>query len=227
MENSRTSLKKWITAIWLMSQHHVNINAVQLSTIIQVTYKTAWSILHKIRSVISAADVEQPLEGIIQGVVDYHAKPLYRTAYELRPYEQPLIVAASISSHEQITNLKIKTVSRQHLYGRSLRNIACSHFIDLHTCTDISCITIIQLLFRTHQFHYLKKVFMKARRWMIDTFHGIGPKYLQNYLDEFCFRFNALVGHYSAWERLISLTMSTRFGFASRHITSSSTNLAA
>ncbi|MGZ9586742.1 transposase [Paenibacillus marinisediminis] len=225
MERSRTSLKKWITAIWLVAQH--NINAVQLSSIIQVTYKTAWSILHKIRAVISSADADQPLEGTVQGIVSFHSKPLYPTSWELHSTEQPLIIAAAITAHEQITSLKIKTVDRQHLYGKSLRNIACDHFIDLHTYTDISKITIVQQLCRTNRFHYLKKVFQQARRWMIDTFHGIGPKYLQRYLDEFCFRSNAVSGHYSSWDQLIGISMSTHYAPISRHNSTSTVRFAA
>ncbi|MGZ9583609.1 transposase [Paenibacillus marinisediminis] len=227
MENSRTPLQKWITAIWLVSQHNVNINAIKLRSIIQVTYKTAWSILHKIRSVISAIDVDSPLEHNVQGIVEYHCKPLFRSTLELLPYEHPLIVAATISSNDQIIRLKIKTVNRQHLYGRNLHPIACSHFIDLHTCTEASSISIISHLYRAQKFHTLKRAFKQARSWMIDTFHGIGIKYLQRYLDEFCFRSNARSEHYSAWELLIRSSMSNRYRSLLRQNTISSQYLAA
>ncbi|MGZ9583472.1 transposase [Paenibacillus marinisediminis] len=227
MENSRTPLVKWITTIWLVSQHHMTINAVQLSSIIQVTYKTAWSMLHKVRSVISAIDSDSPLEGTVQGVVEYHAKPPFRALYELSSREIPLIVAASVSLDEEIINLKIKKVDRQLLISKSLHPAACSQFIERHTCANVEEITIIKQPFRTIQFAYLKKQFQRARRWMIDTFHGIGPTYLQRYLDEFCFRSNAISEHFSAWELLMSMSLSARYGSISRRKLSSTLQLAA
>ena len=63
LANSRTSLRKWITAIWLVSRSDKGINAVQLHTIIQVTYKTSWLMLHKIRASIHIEDQNQQLNG--------------------------------------------------------------------------------------------------------------------------------------------------------------------
>lgn len=53
MEGSRTSLRKWITAMWLVSRSDKGINAVKLSSMIEVTSKTAWAMLHKIRTAIA------------------------------------------------------------------------------------------------------------------------------------------------------------------------------
>ncbi|MGZ9584665.1 transposase [Paenibacillus marinisediminis] len=198
-------------AIWLITQHDVSINAVQLSSIIQVTYKTAWSILHKIRSIISAVDLDSPLEGNVQGIVEYHCKPTFRSTLELLSYEHPLIVAASITADEHIIALKMKLVNRQHLRDRTLRPIASSTFNDLHTCADPSNIEIIPHPYRALRFRHLKDAFQQARRWMITTFHGIGQKYLQRYLDEFCFRYNARNHPLSAYERLVSMCMYTNY----------------
>jgi hypothetical protein len=61
-----TSLHKWLTAIFLTSRTEQGTNAVALSKIIGVTYKTAWLILHKIHHAMSAADQGKLLSGIVQ-----------------------------------------------------------------------------------------------------------------------------------------------------------------
>lgn len=53
LEGTRTPLTKWFTAIHHISDPQAGINAVTLSRMLQVTYKTAWSMLHAIRRAMS------------------------------------------------------------------------------------------------------------------------------------------------------------------------------
>ncbi|HEX9745318.1 MAG TPA: transposase [bacterium] len=49
-ERTRTPLRKWFKAIDMFL--HLDINAKKLMLAIEVTYKTAWSMLNKLRSVM-------------------------------------------------------------------------------------------------------------------------------------------------------------------------------
>jgi transposase len=51
-ENSATSLRLWFYAIYLMSSTRCGISAKQLERELGVTYKTAWRMFHKIRSLL-------------------------------------------------------------------------------------------------------------------------------------------------------------------------------
>ncbi|MEW9698383.1 transposase [Paenibacillus sp. SI8] len=42
----------------------------------------------------------------------------------------------------------------------------------------------------------------QASKWINETFHGIGSKYLQLYLDEFCFRLNLSLQNASVFDNL-------------------------
>lgn len=55
-ENSATSLKLWFYAIYLMSSTRCGISAKQLERELGVTYKTAWRMFHKIRSLLDQGD---------------------------------------------------------------------------------------------------------------------------------------------------------------------------
>ena len=37
---------------------------------------------------------------------------------------------------------------------------------------------------------HIHRVFSNLKTWLIGTHHGVEPRYLPNYLDEFVFRFN-------------------------------------
>ncbi|MGI2294510.1 transposase [Paenibacillus sp. GXUN7292] len=65
MEGSRTPLRKWLSAFFFLSFAEIGVNALQMQTLLQVTYKTAWSICQKIRQAISQLDADQPLSGLV------------------------------------------------------------------------------------------------------------------------------------------------------------------
>ena len=55
-ENTKIALVKWFSAMYLISSHKKGISSHQLARDINVTQKTAWHILHKVRSLYSQDD---------------------------------------------------------------------------------------------------------------------------------------------------------------------------
>jgi hypothetical protein len=51
----------------------------------------------------------------------------------------------------------------------------------------------------------LQPAFNQAKRWIRETFHGLGPRHLQAYFDEFCFRKNIIGEGASIFSSLIQL----------------------
>ena len=48
-DNTKVELRKWFAAIWLVTFHKKGISSLQLSRDIDVTQKTAWLVLQRIR----------------------------------------------------------------------------------------------------------------------------------------------------------------------------------
>ena len=48
--NSKVPLQKWFVAIWLITEHNKNITSVALGKELNITQKTAWYILKRIKS---------------------------------------------------------------------------------------------------------------------------------------------------------------------------------
>jgi transposase len=63
-EDSATSLKLWFHGFYLMAQTRCGISAKQLERELGVTYKTAWRMFNKIRSLLVQGDdpLESPVE---------------------------------------------------------------------------------------------------------------------------------------------------------------------
>src|SRR5215204_5082250 len=66
-ENSATSLRLWFYAIYLMASTRCGISAKQLERELGVTYKTAWRMFNKIRSLLDQdEDEDGPLSGTVE-----------------------------------------------------------------------------------------------------------------------------------------------------------------
>lgn len=64
-ENTKISLRKWFLAIWLVTSHKKGISSIQLSKDIDVTQKTAWFVLQRIRACFGIENNNE-LEGIVE-----------------------------------------------------------------------------------------------------------------------------------------------------------------
>jgi len=64
-ENTKLPLQKWFMAIYLISSHKKGISSHQLGRDIHVTQKTAWFILHKVRTLFAQYDTPA-LQGEIE-----------------------------------------------------------------------------------------------------------------------------------------------------------------
>lgn len=61
MERSRTPLRKWFYAMFLLTNSRHDVPAKELQRQLGVTYKTAWRMTHQIRKSMMEVDGETPL----------------------------------------------------------------------------------------------------------------------------------------------------------------------
>jgi hypothetical protein len=119
MQGSKTSLRKWLIALFLVSRISSGISALQLSKEINVTYKTAWLMLHKIRHAMSEADASVKLYGFVQ-VSDVWTEHTRHSSYRRHPREFPLLMGATMKDQETPVYLKIKPASEDYVNDRSI-----------------------------------------------------------------------------------------------------------
>lgn len=194
MEGSRTSLAKWRTVVELVSQE-ASVNAVQLAAIVAVTYKTAWSILHKIRKAISIFDQKRRMAGYVTGSVAFYGRPPF--VYYRSAREHPLWVGCAQEGQVRRDNfidrnnglyVKIKRLTNNDLYGQKLTHEGVKRISEAHLDTYAVGVTLNRAEYRRDPVLY--PLYKKAQSWINNTFRGIGAKYQQAYWDEFCFRVN-------------------------------------
>lgn len=180
LENTRTSLSKWKTTIELLSTPQ-SVNAVQLSSIIDVTYKTAFSMLKKIRAALTDVDREVRLTGHVHSGFSFYNLNLDSVS---RYYDKrtPIFLAGSLCLNGDISYLKIKPTTIKKLTTSS----GDREFLDRHVDQERST----YVYHKSRNIPSFTRLIWQLRRWIGPTFRGISLKYSEHYLDEFSFRVN-------------------------------------
>jgi transposase-like protein len=189
MEGSSTPLRKWFLALYLLSQETLRINATELSRIIQVTYKTSWLILHKIRHAIGEADAEVPLCGHVSVTSAIYGTPLYNHSFTRLPQESPALVGASMNNQHEPEYVKIKLVPVKHLSEKDINRSGMEAFTEVNIEEGARTDYIIRRYVPMNQ-RPTYPLFKASREWIHTTFHGLRRRHLQAYLNEFCYRLN-------------------------------------
>lgn len=189
MDKSRTPLNKWLLVMYIVAACNTNINAVHLAKLIAVTYKTAWSMLNKIRRTITDLDRTILLSGHIEAKPDIYTRRIFHSTATLQR-EQSVIVARTKSSTGP-SYYKIKLAPAQLDPRKPLSQAAEDEFRDVHIDPAATHIDIIRKPIIPWDSHpQLRQFAPSAFQWMNDTFHGISASMAQSYMDEYCYRVN-------------------------------------
>ena len=65
-EDSKIPLRKWLAAIWIITSHRKGIASTQLARDLDVTQKTAWFMLHRLRHAARTRSFNRPLKGMVE-----------------------------------------------------------------------------------------------------------------------------------------------------------------
>ncbi|MFC5403407.1 transposase [Cohnella soli] len=190
LERTRTSLRLWFQAIYLHARPN-GINALQLSRIIGVSYKTAWLICHKLRHAMSQAEAEVLLSGLVR-VTDAVLNPRIPLASgEWHKKEQALLAGASEEGSGESPRVILKWYDKNTLPDRrSSPDVSpfIAQFVD-PAATTVVARRYDKRANRTLG-HPLREICRAAGWWLAWKFGGIGAKHLQVYLDHYCYMHN-------------------------------------
>jgi transposase-like protein len=201
-QGTRTALTVWFEAAWLMVVPKNGVSALTLSQVLPVgSYQTAWTMLGKLRSAMASLDKDK-LSGAVEIDEWYHGgvakggssltgKHLVVAAVERVAGgfgRARLGVVASRSTWElrKFIHARVEPGSRVITDGLSAYPAALAGYV--HEARNESAPDAgpaHTLLPGVH------RVFSLADRWLLGTHQGgVKPGHLQEYLDEFTFRWN-------------------------------------
>ena len=216
MERTHLSLEKWFWGIYFVSNDKRGCSATQISKELAITYKSAWYMLHRIRKAMKDRDSQYLLNGLIE-LDDSFFGAATRDGKRGRGTEKAkVIVGLSINEKGQPQFLKMEVVD--NMRGETIVDFARAHIAEGSTISSDAYRSYNKLQNEGFQHEakffnpkedsehlkWLHTIIGNAKSFINGTFHGLGQKHMQSYLDEFCYRFNRRSFSGELFNRLLS-----------------------
>jgi transposase-like protein len=222
MEKTRTDLRKWFWAIFLVAHDKRGVSASMLSEELEITYKTAWLMLHKIRKAMGERDTHYTLAGIVELDDAYFGAPTEGGKRGRGTDQAKVLVGLSLNEkgHPQYLKMEvIPDVKGTTLIEFAHRTIESGSVINSDAYRSYNALAEEGFQHKAKAFnpkddpdhlHWLHTIISNAKAFIGGTFHGLDPKHLQAYLNEFSFRFNRRKFKGELFNRLLSCCASTK-----------------
>jgi transposase-like protein len=223
LHRSRFPLQDWFWAAYLMATHTPGLSATQLQRQMNCSYKTAWFLLHRLRRAMVSPDrsrlhgrvevdetfIGGPAKGKhARGVAAHPNKSLVFGAVEVVEY-----VDAKGKRRERAGRLRLCKTARADETSIRLfleANVDPSTIVSTDGWAGYSKSALAGFSHHPslHLAIHVHRAFSNLKTWLAGTHHGVEPKYLQRYLDEFVFRFNRRNTPMAAFQSLLGIASS-------------------
>lgn len=229
MHRSHLSLRLWFWAAYLVATHTPGISAVQLQRQLGISEnRTVWFLLHRLRQGMVRVDRDK-LSGIVEADETHIGGPAKgKKGRGVKSSPNKTLIVGAVEIHTYTT----KKGRQKHRAGRlrlqvlrSASEVEIKQF--LNTNVAIGSIVksdgwrgystealygyehICQIQGKPEDAKelapHIHKIFGNLKAWLTGTHHGVAPKYLQVYLNEYVFRFNRRGHPMSAFRSLLGI----------------------
>ena len=202
-ESSRLSLKTWFYATWWFTAQKTGVSALNLQKNIGLgSYRSAWLLLHKIRNTMINSD-----RSLLCGEVEVDEAFIGGTRSGKRGRgaegKQLIVVAAECLGRKRVGRTRIQKIpnaSADVLEAFILSNIAEGSTIHTDGWPSYNKLSMLGYVHKPRPSNTVDPdellprvniVTSLLKRWLLGTLHGrLDAKHMDNYFEEFAFRFN-------------------------------------
>ena len=222
LHRTHVPIREWFWAAYLVATHTPGLSAKQLQRQIRCKYKTAWFLLQRLRRAMVnetrsrlwgfvEAD-ETIIGGSVKGkrgraVTDFTTKTLVLGAVEVISYTDK-----NETDRERAVRIRLAitpNADEKSIVQFLEQNVEKESTIRTDGWSGYSNTALSQYKhdkITGMRASHIHSAFGNLKTWLNGTHHGVAPKYLQSYLDEFVFRFNRRKTPMAAFQTLLGLT---------------------
>jgi transposase-like protein len=202
-EHSSTPLRLWFDAIYLMSSTRCGVSAKHLQRELGVTYKTAWRMFRQIRALLKenvalggSVEMDETYVGgrqrghggrstlkksVVFGMVERGGKVSAKVVagarkLDLIPHVEARVLPATMIYTDDLPTYR-NLPTFKNLKNKGYQHRRIHHLAHVYVDGDVHTNTI-------------EGFWSLLKRGISGAHHSVSKKYLQTYLDEFCFRYN-------------------------------------
>ena len=222
--DSHLPLWKWFLAVYLIVESKKGISANQLKRMIDVTYKTAWYLSHRIRAALNEVDA-QLLKGIVEADETFVGGKVEGMG---RGYTgNKTIVVGALQRGGNIVLQVVRGRDRETLHGFIRENVA-GDVEAIYTDewgaykgiadkdTEHKTVNHSEGEYVKGDVHTnsLENIWSLLKRSIIGAYHQVSTKHLDAYLDELEFRFNNRENPYMFRDAMLKLLLAETLPYA-------------
>ncbi|MBZ4655737.1 MAG: hypothetical protein JG759_285 [Thermoanaerobacter sp.] len=216
MEKTHIKLEKWFWAIYFVGRDKRGCSAMMLSKELEISYKAAWFMLHRIRKAMKDRDSQYLLAGVVELDDAYFGSPDEGGKRGRGTSKAKVMVGLSLNEegHPQflkmqvVNDLKKETIAEfahsNVQTGSTISSDAYSSYQNLQAEGYKLEAKVFNPKENEEHLKWLHTIVSNAKAFVAGTFHGLDQKHLQRYLDEFCYRFNRRFFESELFNRIIN-----------------------
>ena len=199
-EDSHIPLHKWLMAIYLICSSKKGMSAHQLHRMLEITYKSAWFMGHRIRFAMTKSPLSEKLSNVVEADETYvGGKARGRRG---RGAENKTKVFSLIQRDGEARSFTVENVK-----GKTLKNLIRENVVDTaHVMTDeFKAYNGLKKVVAKHStvehgkkeyvrgivhVNFAESYFSLLKRGILGTFHHVSEEHMPRYLSEFDYRWN-------------------------------------
>ena len=199
-EDSKIPLSKWLLAFHLLCQGKNGVSACELQRTLDITYKSAWFMAHRIRYAMSSSDGSEPLTGIVEADETYIGGKAHGKRGRGAANKTPVVTLVE-------RNGEARSQVMEHVTGKNIKaTLEAQVSKDAQLMTDeLNVYTEAGKSFASHEtvehgkgeyvrgkahINTAEGYFSQLKRSIDGTHHHVSAFHLHRYLNEFDYRYN-------------------------------------